>query len=75
MFDDDMEEEIDVFDLEVRQLCYEVSALSFYVVGLGNHLVGLLAYKVGESALSTVNCHGDGNLIRSVQSVDNRAIL
>lgn len=40
-------------DLEVRQLCYEVSALSFYVVVLGNHPVGLLAYKVGESALST----------------------
>ena len=57
MFDDDMEEEIDVFDLEIRQLCYEVSALSFYVVVLGNHLVGLLACKVGESALSTVNCH------------------
>lgn len=57
MFDDDMEEEIDVFYLEIRQLCYEVSALSFYVVVLGNHLVGLLTHKVGESALSTVNCH------------------
>lgn len=57
VFDDDMEEEIDDFDLEIRQICYEVSALSFYVVVLGNHLVGLLARKVGESALSTVNCH------------------
>lgn len=57
VFDDDMGEEIDVFDLEVRHLCYEVSALSFYVVVLGNHLVGLLACKVGESVLSTVNCH------------------
>ena len=34
MFDDDMEEEIDVFDLEVRQLCYEVSAL-FLCSGFG----------------------------------------
>ena len=52
-----LEEEIDVFYLEVRQLSYDVSALSFYVVVLGNHQVGLLACKVGESALSTVNCH------------------
>ncbi|RMX38908.1 hypothetical protein pdam_00025454, partial [Pocillopora damicornis] len=50
VFDDDMEEEIDVFDLEIRQLCYECKEWGFclrdlFGLGLGTGDYGHLTVE------------------------------